>query len=244
MNDRSRHLAPLIITLVILGVLSVFIWCVAMVYTGIQSGDIQSSSDINLTSGEAITTSPRLAQIVRSVDPEQAMDVATDDDPSIGNPDAKLTIVEFADFGCPFSREASFSIRALALTYADRIEYIYRDFPITDSHPEAQMAAEAGECAREQDEDKFWAYHDTLYQNQDDLARSSLREYARAVGLNVSKFDQCLASGRYRQEVLEDFQDGVEAGVVGTPTFFFNGQRVAGAIPLETLRLIVDAYLD
>jgi len=241
MNERSRHFLPLVVTLVVLGVIGMFLLRVVRVYNGIQRGETENTFNTNFQN--ALTTSSRLAQIVESTDPLIVMDVATDDDPSIGEPDAKLTIVEFADFGCPYSREASFSIRALALTYADRIQFIYRDFPITELHPDAQMVAEAGECAREQSDQKFWAYHDILYQNQQDLTRPALREYARSVGLDVSKFDQCLASGRYRSEVLNDFQDGVDAGVVGTPTFFFNGQRVAGAIPIETLRLIIDAYL-
>lgn len=242
MKIEMHHLLPLLVTLLVLGGLGAFVWRVVSIYGGIERGEITSSLD--LTFQDSLTTSPRLSQIVRQTDPLLAQDVVTEDDPALGNPDATLTIVEFADFGCPFSREASFAIRSLALTYADRIRYIYRDFPITEVHPEAQMAAEAGECAREEGDDKFWAYHDTLYQNQNDLTRPALREYARAVGLNVSKFDQCLASGRYRFEVSTDFQDGIDAGVIGTPTFFFNGQKVSGAIPLETLRLIVDAYLE
>ena len=242
MENNSRHIVPFIITLIVVLVLGGFVWRIISVYNKIQSGDISSSVD--LTFGDSLTTSPRLNQIANGFENENFANVATDDDPSLGNPDAKLTIVEFADFGCPYCREASYSIRALTLTYADRVNYILRDFPITELHPNAQMAAEAGECAREQDEDKFWAYHDKLYQNQNDFSRAGLREYARSVGLNVSDFDQCLASGRYRQEVLGDFEDGLAAGVVGTPTFFFNGQKVAGAIPLDTLQSIVDAFLE
>jgi len=242
MNERSRHFLPLVVTLVVLGLLGLFVSRVVSVYLHFEGGGVQETP--NLSFEDALTTSPRLAQIVQSIDPLQARNVTTDDDPSIGNPDAKLTIVEFADFGCPYSRQASFAIRALALTYADRVQYIYRDFPILELHPDAQMASEAGECAREEGDDKFWAYHDTLYQHQDDLSRLALREYARSVGLNVTKFDQCLSAGRYRSEVLQDLQDGLDAGVGGTPTFFFNGQRVSGSIPLETLRLIVEAYLE
>lgn len=242
MTHRTHRFLPLVVTLIALGLLGAFVWRIVGIYSGIQRGEIKSALD--LTFQDSLTTSPRLAQIVQRTDPVQAQEVVSEDDPSLGNPEALLTIVEFADFGCPYSREASFAIRALSLAYADRVRYIYRDFPITEIHPDAQMAAEAGECARVEGDDKFWAYHDTLYQNQNDLTRPALREYARAVGLNVPKFDQCLASGRYRSEVTADIQDGIDAGVIGTPTFFFNGQKVSGAIPLETLRLITDVYLE
>lgn len=241
MAEAPKHIIPFIITLVVVAVLGVFVFRVVSIYNKIQSGEINSSLD--LTFGDSVTTSPRLAQISNGIEADGLVDVATQDDPAIGNPDSKLTIVEFVDYGCRFSRDASFSIRAITMTYADRVRYIIRDFPVAELHPNAQMAAEAGECARAQDEDKFWAYHDILFQNQDDLSRSALREYARSVGLNTSTFDQCLASGRYRQEVLQDFEDGLNAGVAGTPTFFFNGQKVSGAIPLDTLREIIEAYL-
>lgn len=236
-----RKVAPLLVTILILGLLGTFVLRVVFLYQKISRGELDSVSSLTFTN--ALSISPRLEQAVKQTDPSLIQDVDSLDDPSLGSTDAKLTIVEFADFGCPYSYDASSAIRALSLTYGDRIRFVYRDFPLTDLHPDAEMAAEAGECVREQDANKFWAYHDLLFQNQTDLSRTALRGYAQSVGVNISKFDQCLASGRYRQEVLNDLQDGIDAGVVGTPTFFFNGQRVAGAIPLETLRVIVDAYL-
>ncbi|MDP3964532.1 MAG: DsbA family protein [bacterium] len=168
--------------------------------------------------------------------------LVTSDDPSAGTADAKVQIVEFSDFQCPFCRQASGIVRTIMLEYGSDIHYVYRDFPVTSVHPEAQIAAEAGECAHEQD--KFWELHDRIFQNQNALESSNLKTYAQQAGLNVQQFNTCLDSGRHRDEVLEDFQAGLEAGVAGTPTFFINGSIVPGVIPLETFREIIDQLLD
>jgi protein-disulfide isomerase len=165
--------------------------------------------------------------------------VETTDDPQFGNLNAPLVIVEFADFGCPWSREESFIIRELATKYADRVSYIYRDFPLDDLHPDARLAAEAGECAAELG--NFWAFHDKLYQNQQNLSYDDLIGYAREVGLPEDAFVTCVDEGRYAAEVQQDFIDGVRAGVRGTPTFFLNGRRVEGAIPRDIFEEIMKA---
>jgi protein-disulfide isomerase len=233
-----RRLMPLVITGVLLVLAGLFVMRVVVLYNRIQDGQGKTPFD----EVSELTRSPRLAAAIRSTPEDKVYDVVDEKDPTLGSDKASLTIVEFADFGCPYSRKASFSLRALALAYGEKIRYIYRDFPIAEIHPEAFLAAQAGECANEQN--GFWAYHDMLYQNQDDLSRNSLRAYAQAVGLDLGAFDRCLASGRYRQEVEDDYAAGVAAGVVGTPTFFFNGRRVEGAIPLEVLRTLVDTFLN
>jgi protein-disulfide isomerase len=168
---------------------------------------------------------------------DQSASIVSTDDPALGRTDATLTIVEFADFECPFSREASLTMRELSLKYPERIHYIYRDFPISDTHPLAQKAAEAGECAAEQGQ--FWQYHDKLYANQSDLSSDRLNEFASELGLNTQAFESCLSSGRKRQEVLDDYQDGLAAGVRGTPTFFLNGTKVEGSIPKELFEQLI-----
>lgn len=235
-NGGVHRYLSVIVTVLIIALVGIFVGRVVVLSNKIERGEL-----VPLTPGN-MTISPRLSRVIASGDGEEIYDVASKDDPSIGPADAELTIVEFADFGCPYSEEASSAIRALSLTYGDRIRYVYRDFPITDLHPDAALAAEASGCAN--DQKKFWAFHDMLYQNQDDLSRASLREYARSVGLDVPRFDQCVFAGTHRNEVLADMQDGIDAGVVGTPTFFFNGRRVEGAIPLKTLEQIVDAFLS
>jgi protein-disulfide isomerase len=181
--------------------------------------------------------------IERTLEAEgERYDLATDDDPSLGSPDATLTIVEFADFGCPYSREVSYAIRRLASVYENDLRYVYRDFPLEDLHPQALVAAEAGECADAQD--RFWAFHDQLYQHQSDLSREALVAYAAGVGLDVDLFESCLDSGRYVAEVQADFAEGAAAGVYGTPTFFVNGVRIPGAIPEDVLEKIILPYVE
>lgn len=183
------------------------------------------------------TISNRIAKQVAS--PTGQVNVVTADAPRFGAAESKLMIVEFADFGCPFSREESFIIRELASRFSDRITYIYRDFPLDDLHPQARLAAEAGRCANELG--NFWALHDKMYQNQDQLSREDLIQYAKEVGIDEAGFLSCLDGGKYKAVVEKDLQDGLNAGVRGTPTFFLNGTRVEGAIPRDIFENLIES---
>lgn len=167
--------------------------------------------------------------------------LVTDDDPAIGARDARVTIVEFSDFECPFCLEAFPIIRELMAAYGDRVRFIYRDFPVSEIHASAQKAGEAGECAHAQG--KFWAMHDKLFQNAPRFSDDALKGYARAIGLEGTAFDSCLASGQFAQEVVNDRADGLALGVRGTPTWFINGRKVEGVIPADTFRLLIDRFL-
>lgn len=161
-----------------------------------------------------------------------------DDDPSIGPKNATLTIVAFEDFECPFSRQAFPAIRRMIAANPD-VRFVYRDFPISDIHEHAQKAAEAGQCAHEQG--AFWQYHDKLFTKQA-LETTALKQYARELNLDGAAFDTCLDSGKYEKEVQADFADGIAAGVRGTPTFFFNGNVLAGVITDEGFKKIIEFF--
>ncbi len=163
----------------------------------------------------------------------------TDDDPAKGNPNAKIKIVEFSDFQCPFCRQAFPVIRELLEKYPDDIYFIYRDFPIDQIHPQARLAAEAGECA--QDQGLFWPLHDQIFINQDRMGLNDILKYAQSVGMDMNKFAECLTSKKYAQEVEDDLQTGLRAGVKGTPTFFVNGQKIEGAIPFSVWERIIES---
>lgn len=187
--------------------------------------------------------------------------LVTDADPAIGAPaaTAKLTIVEFSDFECPFCRQAFPIIRGIAAAYGDRgVRYVYRDFPVDALHANARAAAEAAQCAHAQG--KFWAYHDKLFQNAGapdanttnggGLDRASLARYARQVGLD-QRFDVCLASGEMHDAVQRDVDAGTALGVHGTPTWFFmtgndpsTARRVEGVIPREAFTQFLDRTLE
>lgn len=168
-------------------------------------------------------------------------DVESRDDPFEGPVNASVVVVEFGDFQCPFCRQAFPTVRELSEKYKTRVKFIWRDFPLSSVHPDAQMAAEAGECAQEQG--NFWAYHDALFINQHDLSASALVRYAQQVGLDATAFSACLTSRRFEQEVTQDLQAGLRAGVAGTPTFFINGQRLEGAIPTSIFEQILNEEL-
>jgi len=161
-------------------------------------------------------------------------------DPAIGPLNAPITIVAFEDFQCPYCEAAFPAVKALLNKHGDKVRFIYRDFPISALHPDAQLAAEAGACANEQGQ--FWPYHDRLYQNQDHLSVDDLKRYATELNLEVDLFNDCLDTGKYSSEVQEDLQDGIDAGVTGTPTFFINGNVVSGVINEQGFDQIVEYF--
>jgi len=221
-------------TLIVLFLLGLFSWRIVYFATRIQSGEVFATPSF------LSQYSPSISAASIPI-PDGAFDVDTDDDPSLGSPDAPVVIVEFADFGCPFSRESSFAVRATAAKWGDQVRYVYRDFPIVELHPDAQKAAEAGECA--QDQGKFWEYHDKLYLNQNNMGTDMLVQFATELNMDTRAFEDCLESGKYADEVAQDYQDGVTAGVRGTPTFFLNGNRVPGAIPEDVLNSLIERLL-
>lgn len=168
--------------------------------------------------------------------------VESKDDPSFGAAEPALTIVEFADFECPYSREVSTAVRTLAAKYKDRVKFVYRDYPLSDVHTQAFPAALAAECAAEQG--KFWAFHDKLFANPDKMTYADLLRYGEETGLETRQFERCLADERYKAEVEADIAAGGAISIRGTPTFFFNGNRIEGAIPQDTFEQVIEKLLQ
>ncbi len=204
--------------------------------------------------GKATTTTGQAVAQPTQQQPEQLpsrVDISTDDDPSVGDPNAPVTIIEFSDFECPFcSRFYAQSLPQIEQNYIStgKVRLVYRDFPLSSIHPSAQKAAEAGECANEQG--KFWEYHDWLFDNQGAWAGlgeagsvTKFKEAASTLNLDTAKFNSCIDTAKYASEVQKDFQDGANAGVSGTPAFFINGQLVVGAQPYSVFQQIIDAEL-
>lgn len=178
----------------------------------------------------------------REEDASRVYEVDIDDDAIKGNPDAKITIIEFSDYQCPYCAKAEATLKKIAENYSDKVRFVYRDFPL-DFHDNAQKAAEATECAKEQG--RFWEYHDLLFAKQDKWSEDSkeFKKYAKDLGLNESQFAQCLDSGKYKEEVKKDLSDGEAVGVSGTPAFFINGRKLVGAQPYEEFKNIIDDEL-
>ena len=160
--------------------------------------------------------------------------------PSRGPENAKVTIVEFSDFQCPYLRRASTRHREADEGIRRQGAARLPPFP-AEFHPFAEKAAEAGACA--QDQGKFWELHDKMFTNQAKLAVDDLKGYAKSVGLDAGKFDKCLDSGEKKSAIEEDQKAGSAAGVNGTPAFFVNGVFINGAQPYEEIKQTVDREL-
>jgi protein-disulfide isomerase len=168
--------------------------------------------------------------------------VSEDDDPWIGAKDAKVVIVEFSDYACPYCAKFALEVeKKIVENYKNTVKLVFRDFPV---HGESSYkAAEAANCAREQG--KFWEYHYLLFERQKEWYNnvSKFLDYAEELGLNSEKFRECLDSGKYRQEVEKDFMDGVSYGVQGTPTFFINDDMVIGYRSYEEFTRLIEERL-
>jgi len=161
--------------------------------------------------------------------------------PFWGLPTAKVTVVEYGDFECPYC-EAFFqeTYPQLKRVYGGLIRYEFRNFP-SRAHPDAFPAALAAECANEQG--KFWEYHDLLYQNQQDLSVDGFTRYATLLNLDIPHFIDCFHSQRYADVVNRDFQDAIQYQAAGTPTFYINGQFLQGAQAYPTIANVINTQL-
>jgi protein-disulfide isomerase len=156
-----------------------------------------------------------------------------------GPADAPVTLVEYGDFQCPYCGRAYPIVKEVQSRLGDRLRFVFRNFPITTSHPNAEHAAEAAEAAGAQD--RFWEMHDHLFQNQKRLRDQDLHRYAEELGLDVTRFDQEMADHVYADRVREDFMGGVRSGVNGTPTFYINGARHDGSYEVDELVAALEA---
>jgi protein-disulfide isomerase len=157
-----------------------------------------------------------------------------------GGAKAPITIIEFSDYECPFCKRGEDSIAKVMQAYGDKIRLVFRDFPLP-MHPQARPAAEAAGCANAQG--KFWEYHAKLFANQTALGEDKLKQYAKDVGLDTAKFDECLAKKPFKAAIDKDIADGSEVGVTGTPAFFVNGRMLSGAQPFEKFKEVIDDEL-
>ncbi len=166
--------------------------------------------------------------------------IAINGSPFQGPEKAKITLVEFSDFQCPYCSRAIAEVENILRAYPKDIKLVFKQFPL-EIHSEAQLAAEASLAANAQG--KFWPMHDKLFANFRKLSRDNIFLWAKESGLDMEKFKVDLQSGRFRPAVEKDVKDGFEAGVQGTPTFFINGQRYSGLMDLNSVKAILDAEL-
>lgn len=162
--------------------------------------------------------------------------------PFAGGKDAKVTIIEFSDFQCPFCAKGADILNQLKKKYGKSIKVAFKNFPLP-FHNHAEKAAVAGLCANEQSADLFWKMHDTMFAHQDALDPVGLKGLAKKAGLKVDQFEKCLADNKYLAQVQADMEEGRKIKVKSTPTFFVNGQLINGAQPIDVFTELVDEEL-
>lgn len=159
-----------------------------------------------------------------------------------GPKNAKVTLIEYSDFECPFCLRHVPTIEQVMKEYPNDVRLVYRHFPLS-FHPEAQKAAEAAECAGAQG--KFWEMHDKIFDanKAGKMSVETWKATAKELGLNTAKFDKCLDGGEMAGKIAKDQQEGADAGVQGTPATYVNGVLVEGAVPFSTFKTKIDALL-
>lgn len=160
--------------------------------------------------------------------------------PSKGPADAPITIIEFADFQCPYCSKVIPSLKEVEAAYPGKIRFVWKDFPL-GGHPRAIPAAVAMHCAG--DQGKVWEMYDVLFENSRALEDADLKGYATRIGLDVAAWEACTTSGKHEAHIQADFKAGETNGVSSTPSLFVNGILVAGALPFEHFKEIIDREL-
>ncbi|MDO8617352.1 MAG: thioredoxin domain-containing protein [Candidatus Uhrbacteria bacterium] len=232
--SRGRLIGGIIGLALLMGVV-LFVVQVVQSYGRIQRGEADPFLEKKLQSSfSKLVANQKVTQ-------QDIARLKTPDAPTFGNPKAKLTIVEFLDFDCPFCGATFGPLREVMEKYSDRIQVVIRDFPIEEIHPRAFPAALAARCAHAQG--KFWPYHDQLFFYQARHEDVDFVRYAQMVGLNEKAFRACYEKQTYKEQVLQGLGDGLQVGVQGTPTFFFNDVKIQGALNREQLEFLIQRFL-
>jgi protein-disulfide isomerase len=170
----------------------------------------------------------------------------TEQEPSFGPADAPVTIVEFSDFQCFYCARAKERVEELKKIYGRKIRFVFKNYPLPKNN-EARPAAEASLCVLEQSNERFWKFHDLLFDNQKSWSAEDLGEYAKRAGADQKKYEECVASGRFTKQVDASLAEGRALGVSSTPSFFVSGSErtylVRGAAPLTEFREVIDGVL-
>ncbi len=172
---------------------------------------------------------------------EDPVQIPVDGSPVIGPANARVTLVEFSDFQCPYCSVAVLKLNAILKAYPNDVKLIFKQYPLSDLHSQAELAAEAALAAHRQG--KFWPLHDAMFADRTHLTRSNILAMAGKVGLDLTKFQQDWDSPAIKKAVAKDQADGEKIFVNGTPTVFIDGQRYNGAYDLDAIKPIIEKEL-
>ena len=237
-SNLGKNPTPLLVALLVVGAFIIGTLFTKVSY--LEKGGTPSTA----TTGTGTTTG---AQPAATPAPGQKVDVSVGKLPTLGSKDAKVTVIEFADFQCPFCEKWFKDVEpSLKKDYIDsgKVQFVFRHYAFLGQ--ESTWAAEASECANEQG--KFWEYHDYLFnhqgaENSGAFSKANLEGFAAVLGLDTQKFNPCLETDKYATNVSTDFTEGQKAGVSGTPATFINGLISVGAQPYATFKTLIDAEL-
>jgi len=168
-------------------------------------------------------------------------DVKTGGRPALGPESAPVRLILFSDFQCPYCQDYGETLKEVVQNYGDKVQLVFRQFPLTSIHQNAQRAAEASLCAN--DQNHFWEMHDAMFENQENLKEDNIILLAKNVGLDEEAFKTCLTSSRHKADVKEDIRAGSIVGTEGTPTLFINGRYLTGGQPYGAIAAIIDEEL-
>jgi protein-disulfide isomerase len=174
------------------------------------------------------------------LDPNRRYQVNTKGAPVRGDPEAKVAVVEFSDFQCPFCRDSVRTLQQIQDAYGDRVRIVFKHMPLS-IHPKALAAHAAAEAAHRQG--KFWEMHDKIFANQAEMSPEKYREYAKELGLDLKQYDRDVADAATKQRIDADVSEAIRLGVNGTPAFFINGRYRKGAVRFDDVKALLDEDL-
>jgi protein-disulfide isomerase len=160
----------------------------------------------------------------------------------LGKEDAKLTLIEYGDYECPYSRMGYRFAQMLLKNHPEDLNFAFRNFPLRKKHPHAQLAAEAALCAG--DQGRFWEMHDLLFENNRSLNEAKILDFSEDIGLDLYSFKVDLTTHEFAKRVTTDFRGGVKSSVNDTPTFFVNGKRYSGELDYKELKAFTLTFLN
>ena len=175
------------------------------------------------------------------IDPARQYPIEVGESPTRGESNAKVTIVEWSDFQCPFCNRVEPTLKQIEQEYGDSVRIVFKHLPL-EIHPAARAAHAAAEAAHRQG--KFWAMHDRIFLNQRDLSPETLLGYAKEIGLDVGRYQRDVDSAEVKKAIEQDVEQAQKLGVGGTPAFFINGRNLSGAQPFPNFKRMIDEALE
>lgn len=243
-NRKKRRTRLIAILLSLLGLLVLlplawFAYLTAGYYTKIRTGEIIDPNTRRLQASiSSYVANTRVTQAdLQRLQPTGIV-------PELGNRNAKVAVLEFVDYQCPFSKQQAPIIRRVVQEMGDRIHFYVRDFPITELHPDARNASLAAGCILAQSQDMYWRFYDLVFNDQEHMSPDDLRTLASFVNADMKVYDTCVQNRTYDRKIDQDIDAAHGAGVQGTPTFFVNGVKFQGLMDEKTLTEILNQFLE